>query len=259
MSRISPRKRFGQHFLADPVVLESIIRAFSPQRDDRVLEIGPGTGVLTELLLDHLDYLVTIEIDRDMVNHLNQRFSGSPLSVLQQDIINTNIRSPDVIGESSSIRIIGNLPYNISTPLLFHVFDNLDIVQDMLFMVQKEVALRLVAQAGDRNYGRLSVMASLHVDTELLFDVQPESFSPPPKVTSSMIHMHPKHPANNHGNRERLEMLVKTAFSNRRKTLRNALSSMITPEQFKKAGIDYSLRPENLEPLDYLRLSEIRD
>lgn len=259
MSRISPRKRFGQHFLADQIVLESIIRAFSPKRDDRVLEIGPGTGTLTEVLLDHLDHLVAIEVDRDMVKYLCHRFSGSPLSILQQDILSTNIRSHDVLGESSSVRIIGNLPYNISTPLLFHIFDSLDIVQDMLFMVQKEVALRLVAQAGDRSYGRLSVMASLHVDTELLLDVQPESFSPPPKVTSSIIHMQPKHPAIKPKNRERLEMLVKTAFSNRRKTLRNALSNMVAPEQFKQVGIDYSLRPENLEPLDYLRLSEIRD
>jgi len=259
LSRITPRKRFGQHFLTDQVVLESIIRAFSPKRDDRVLEIGPGTGILTEVLLDHLDYLVAIEIDRDMVKHLNQRFSKDSLSILQQNVLDTNIRSLDVPGKSPSLRIIGNLPYNISTPLLFHIFDSLDIVQDMLFMVQKEIALRLIAQAGDRNYGRLSVMAGLHVDTELLFDVQPESFSPPPKVTSSMIHMQPKYPAIKPKNRKRLAILVKAAFSNRRKTLRNALSRMVAPEQYKRLGIDDSLRPENLEPHDYLRLSEIRD
>ena len=221
-----------------------------------MLEIGPGTGILTESLLDHLDHLVAIEVDRDLVKHLNQRFPGGSLSILQQDVLNTNIRSPEILGESSRVRIIGNLPYNISTPLLFHIFDSLDIVQDMLFMVQKEVALRLVAKAGDRNYGRLSVMASLHVDTKLLFDVQPESFVPPPEVTSSIIHMQPKQPSSKPKNQEKLETLIKTAFSNRRKTLRNALSSMITPEQFKQAGIDCSLRPENLEPFDYLRLSE---
>jgi len=257
LSRIIPRKRFGQHFLTDEVVLDSIIKGFSPRRDDQVLEIGPGTGVLTGRLLDHLDHLTAIELDQNMVNHLNQRFSDRPLSILQQDILKTDIRSPEVSGENSNVRIIGNLPYNISTPLLFHIFDSLDIIQDMLFMIQKEVGLRLVAKAGNRNYGRLSVMAGLHVDSEILFDVEPESFSPQPKVTSSVIHMQPRHPAVEPRDPKKLEKLVKAAFSNRRKTLRNALSGMITGEQFKHAGIDDSLRPENLTPADYLHLSDM--
>jgi len=257
LNRNNPRKRFGQHFLTDQVVLASIIDAFSPKRDDRVLEIGPGTGMLTEHLLEHLENLVAIEVDRDMVTVLSQRYSCNSLSILQNDILKINIRSPKILGNSSRIRIIGNLPYNISTPLLFHMFDSLDIIQDMLFMVQKEVALRLIARVGNRNYGRLSVMAGLRVETDLLFDVAPESFSPSPKVTSSVIHMQPKLPFRSLKNQKRLDMIVKTAFSNRRKTLRNALSNVITAEQFHQAEIDDSLRPENLEPNDYLRLADL--
>ncbi len=257
MSRYHPRKRFGQHFLIDQVVLSSIVKIFSPKRGDRVLEIGPGTGMLTKHLVEHLDHLVVIEVDRDMVKQLRQRYSDDSLTILQNDILKTNIQSPIILGESSSVRIIGNLPYNISTPLLFHIFDSLDIIQDMMFMVQKEVALRLVAKAGGRNYGRLSVMAGLKVETDLLFDVKPESFYPAPKVTSSVIHMQPRHPSRLPKNQQKLDLIVKTAFSNRRKTLRNALSGMIVPEQFLHAEIDESLRPENLDPLDYLRLSDI--
>lgn len=257
MIGVIPRKRFGQHFLTDDAVLEDIIATFSPKPDERVLEIGPGTGALTKRLLNHLHHLVAIEIDRDMVKLLKAQFSEHPLSILQQDILKTDIHSPDVLGNSNKLRIIGNLPYNISTPLLFHLFESLDIIQDMLFMVQKEVALRLVARPNNRHYGRLSATTWLKVNCELLFDIAPNSFNPPPKVQSSMVHLHPRKPIIELKSQQRFEMLVKTAFSQRRKTLRNSLSNMLSPDQFKEAGIDDSKRPENLHPRDFIALSNI--
>ena len=253
----TPRKRFGQHFLTDSAVLESILAAISPERDDRVIEIGPGTGVLTARLLERLDHLVAVELDRDLAKYLDSRFSGQPLSIIQEDILSTDLRSLPVPGNGGKLRIVGNLPYNISTPLLFHLLDSLDIIEDMLFMVQKEVALRLVANAGERNYGRLSVMASLKLDCDYLFEVAPQAFSPPPKVNSAVVHMRPRKPTIEPEDPARLEMLVRNAFAQRRKTLRNALSGMITREQFEDAGIDGAARAETLSPLEFLRLSEI--
>ena len=258
MNRIIPRKRFGQHFLVDPIVLEQLISVFSPQKQDLVLEIGAGSGVLTTRLLKELDHLVAVELDRDLANLLSVKFTRETLTVIPQDILNLDLRTLKISGLDRKIRIIGNLPYNISTPLIFHLLKFTDIIQDMLFMVQKEVALRLGARPGDRNYGRLSVMSALQLHCDYLFDVAPSSFNPPPKVDSGVIHLYPRPASYQISDPVRLENLVRQAFSQRRKTLRNSLSNLVTDRQFEVTGITASNRAENLDVTDYIRLANIQ-
>lgn len=252
---IMPRKRFGQHFLTDPVVLQKIISAFSPNKEDRVIEIGPGTGSLTSALLTHLNHLVAIELDRDLVDLLSVEFSGQPLTIIQQDILKTDLSLLEVPGTGSKLRIIGNLPYNISTPLIFHMINNASLIRDMLFMVQKEVALRLSARAGDRNYGRLSVMTALKLNCETAFEVPPQSFSPPPAVHSAVVRLYPRNDCPAVQDESRLTNLIRQAFSHRRKTLRNALDKLITADQFESARVNPSSRAENLDVQDFIRLA----
>ncbi len=256
MKPVVARRRFGQHFLTDSTILEKIVRAISPQRSQDVLEIGPGTGALTEVLLQHLDHLTAVELDRDLAALLEQKYPAGKLTVIQKDILRFDLATmPSRQTGKELIRIVGNLPYNISTPLIFHLLDSVELVQDMIFMVQKEVALRLCAGAGDRNFGRLSVMSSLELDCEYLFDVGPESFSPPPKVDSAVIRLVPVATRPAVKDRHRLDMIVKQAFSQRRKTLRNSLSGLVTAEQFSKAGIDSTLRAEKIDTAGFVRLA----
>ncbi len=274
------RKRFGQHFLADENVLERIVNAFHPVDDQRVLEIGPGTGALTERLLARIRHLTAVELDRDLAAELAGKYDSDRLTIIRQDILNFDIASvfnccrttADVADPGADelkganrgkagkkarekIRVIGNLPYNISTPLLFHLLKSMAHIQDMIFMLQKEVALRLSAVPGSKVYGRLSVMAALELECQCLFDVPPEAFDPPPRVESTVIRLTPNPAAHFTGDRNRLDAMVKLAFGQRRKTLRNALQSMISAQQFANAGIDATLRAENLSVEQFIRLS----
>jgi 16S rRNA (adenine1518-N6/adenine1519-N6)-dimethyltransferase len=254
LNKVIPRKRFGQHFLTDPSVLDRISDALSPASDDFVLEIGPGTGVLTDRLTALLDHLTVVELDRDLAQLLSTKYDPEKITIIQQDILNFDFSSLDS-GDTRKLRVIGNLPYNISTPLLFHLIGSVNRVQDMIFMVQKEVALRLSASPGDKNYGRLSVMSQLELSCRILFDVPPESFDPPPRVNSAVIRLLPEKADRKINDTMRMSQVVKSAFAQRRKTLRNALRDVVSPEQFETAEIDPGKRAETLSVDDFIRLA----
>lgn len=240
-----PRKRFGQHFLHDSSDIARIVAAISPRADDLVVEIGPGEGVLTGPVLASGGELIAIELDRDLAAALPQRL-GFPdkLTVIQKDALAVDFSS---LAQGRPLRIIGNLPYNISTPILFHLFKQHAEIRDMHFMLQKEVVDRLVAHPGNKQYGRLSVMAAFHCQMTRLFDVPPGAFRPPPKVDSSIIRMLPK--AQSETDRALLPALsevVRQAFGQRRKTLRNSLKGLLDETAIRAAGIDPTVRAETL-------------
>jgi 16S rRNA (adenine1518-N6/adenine1519-N6)-dimethyltransferase len=241
-----PRKRFGQHFLRDQQVIDRIVAAIDPKPGQRLVEIGPGEGVLTGPVLERAGRLEVVELDRDLAASLEHRL-GHPggLTIHQADALRFDF-STLAAGEDR-IRIIGNLPYNISTPLIFHLLDQAAAINDMVFMLQKEVVDRLVADPGSRQYGRLSVMAGFYCTMDWLFDVGPEAFHPPPKVDSAIIRLVPKDLTP--GDLEllpRLERVVRQSFSQRRKTLRKSLSGMLTEKEIQAADIAPTARPETL-------------
>ena len=238
-----PRKRFGQHFLHDPGVVRKIVEAIALAPEDVVVEIGPGQGVLTLPLLERVKRLEVIEIDRDLAAAL----PGDRIKVHVADALEF-----DYGVFPKGVRIVGNLPYNISTPLLFHLARYADRVRDMHFMLQLEVVERMVAKPSTPEYGRLSVMLQTRFMMQKLFRVGPGAFKPPPKVDSAVVRLVPL--AAPLGCDEKVfEQVVREAFSARRKTLRNALS--LKAEDYVALGIDPRLRPENLSPLDYVRIA----
>ena len=236
-----PRKRFGQHFLHERHVLDKIVAAVAPARDDFFVEIGPGEGALTRPLLERVAKLEAIELDRDLASSLAAKFPPWRLTVHCADALEFDFgRFP------AGVRLVGNLPYNISTPLLFHLARYAKRVRDMHFMLQLEVVERMVAAPSTPAYGRLSVSLQAKFGMKKLFNVAPGAFRPPPKVDSALVRMQPldwQLPVD--------ENLLRRAFSARRKTLRNALPEV----DFAALGIDPGLRPENLSPEDYARLS----
>ena len=239
------RKRFGQHFLHDPYVLKRIVEAIDPKPGDAVVEIGPGEGALTRPLLEKLDRLTVLEIDRDLAARLEG--SAENLEVRCVDVLKTDFSAfPD------GLRVVGNLPYNISTPILFHLAQFADRVRDLHFMLQLEVVERMVAKPSTPEYGRLSVMLQTRFAMKKLFNVPPGAFRPPPKVESAVVRLVPlaQKPACDEAV---LERVVRDAFSARRKTLRNALK--MNAGELAELGLDEKLRPENLSPADYVRIS----
>ena len=246
-----PRKRFGQNFLIDHGIIQAIVDAVNPQRGDTVIEIGPGLGALTRPLMERVSPLVVVEIDRDIVARLQKSYSPAQLVIHNADALEFPF---DTLGEK--LRLVGNLPYNISTPLLFHLASFHERVVDMHFMLQKEVVDRMVAQPGTTDYGRLSVMLQYHFFMDHLIDVPPESFDPPPKVDSAVVRLipWPKRPvvANDEAAFARL---VAQAFAQRRKTLRNVLKGIVSDEAFAACHIDASQRAENLSVADYVTLA----
>jgi 16S rRNA (adenine1518-N6/adenine1519-N6)-dimethyltransferase len=247
-----PRKRFGQHFLKDPAVIGAIIDAISPGPDDVVIEIGPGLGAITEPLAQRAGHLHCVELDRDLVASLRQRWSGSPtVTIHEADALEFDFGS---LG--NDLRIVGNLPYNISTPLLFHLLDCRDSIRDMHFMLQKEVVDRMAAAPGSKAYGRLGIMLGCYLDIEALFDVDPDSFEPPPAVTSAIVRMVPKTEQQfDIDDAAILGDVVATAFSQRRKTLRNALRTRVDEAELRALDIDPGKRPETLPIADYVALA----
>jgi 16S rRNA (adenine1518-N6/adenine1519-N6)-dimethyltransferase len=244
---VKPRKRFGQHFLHDPAVLKRIVEAVAPARGDVLVEIGPGEGALTRPLLERIGHLTAIEIDRDLAARLSDEFPANRLTVIVADVLDHDFSTLPV-----GARIVGNLPYNISTPILFHLARYAERVRDMHFMLQREVVLRMVAKHSTPDYGRLSVMLQVRFAMKKLFNVAPGAFRPPPKVDSAVVRLIPIAEKPD-WDQAVLEKIVRQAFSARRKTLRNALP--LAQQDYEELGIDPQLRPENLSPGDYVRIA----
>ena len=249
------KKRFGQHFLHDPGTIERILRAIAPQPGDRLVEIGPGRGAITVPLLEASGALDVIEIDRDVVPELERRCSGrGELRVHLADALEFDFRA--LRGTGPRLRLVGNLPYNVSTPLLFHFLGQLDAVADMHFMLQKEVVTRMAAPPGGKEYGRLTVMLAPWVRVERLFDIGTGAFSPPPGVVSTFFALHPHdRPPFEVGDGRAYARVVAAAFAQRRKTLRNSLAGLLTGPQIAAAGIDAGARPETLAPAQFAALA----
>jgi len=249
-----PRKRFGQNFLHDPGVIHRIVHAINPRPGERLVEIGPGLGALTRPLLQAIGRLDVVELDRDVIPHLQEACAGyGDLTIHNVDALKYDFTA---LATEQPLRVVGNLPYNISTPLLFHLLDQLPAIQDMHFMVQKEVAERLAAPPNTEHYGRLGIMVQLRCQVELLLNVGPGAFKPPPKVDSAVVRLtpYPQPPIDVH-NLEHFAALVTRAFSQRRKTLRNALKGSLTADEISELGIDPGKRPETLDLADFAALS----
>ncbi|WP_028535044.1 16S rRNA (adenine(1518)-N(6)/adenine(1519)-N(6))-dimethyltransferase RsmA [Paludibacterium yongneupense] len=255
MNQHIPRKRFGQNFLQDNHVIESIVQAVDPAREAIVVEIGPGLGALTRPLLARLDRLHVVEIDRDIIARLSKEFPADRLVIHEGDAL-----AFDFTTLGTPLKIVGNLPYNISTPLLFHLATFGSRVVDMHFMLQKEVVERMVAEPSTSDYGRLSVMLQYRFEMETILAVPPEAFWPPPKVESAVVRMIPC-PGRCGVARDEagLEKLVLQAFSQRRKTLRNNLKGIVDDRAFADLGIDPGLRPENLAVAQYVAMANYID
>jgi 16S rRNA (adenine1518-N6/adenine1519-N6)-dimethyltransferase len=251
-----PRKRFGQNFLHDRGVIERIVRAIRPLPDQHMVEIGPGLGALTEHLVDAVRRLDVVELDRDLVPRLEERFGNrTHFHIHSADALRFDFAA--LAEQDEKLRVVGNLPYNISTPLLFHLLEQHKAIRDMHFMLQLEVVERLAAQPGDDDYGRLSVMIQYHCQVDKIFTVPPGAFTPPPKVYSAIVrlipHDTPPHPARDE---KMLERLVAQAFSQRRKTLRNTLKGLLDANTIEALGIDGTRRPETLSLAEFVTLAD---
>jgi 16S rRNA (adenine1518-N6/adenine1519-N6)-dimethyltransferase len=247
-----PRKRFGQNFLIDDGIIAGIISAIMPRRSDNLVEIGPGLGALTGPLLDRLDLLQVIEIDRDLIARLRQQYPPDRLAIHEGDVLEY-----DFAALGQEIRIVGNLPYNISTPLLFRFATYAGHIRDIHVMLQREVVERMVAAPGDSEFSRLSVMLQYRFDMEKLIDVPADSFDPAPKVESAVVRLMPMNPLPHPARNETLfAELVSRAFSQRRKTLRNTLKGMVTAEQLAALGINAGARAQELSVADFVRIAD---
>lgn len=250
-----PRKRFGQHFLQDDSVIARIVAAINPQTEDHIVEIGPGLGVLTEALLTHVPEMDVVELDRDIIPKLAERCGAKGvLNIHAADALRFDFSS--LVKDNRPLRLVGNLPYNISTPLMFHLLESRHLIRDMHFMLQKEVVDRLAAKPGNKDYGRLSVIMQYYCLVESLFNVPPDAFAPPPKVDSSIVRLVPyETPIVSIQDTCSLETIVTAAFSQRRKTLRNTLRKYLSAEQLEASGIDPGRRAETLTLAEFATLA----
>lgn len=254
MTEHRARKRFGQHFLHDRGVVSRILDAFWPLPGETVVEIGPGLGALTRPLLERIAHLHVVELDRDLAARLRAEFPPERLTVHEVDALKFDFCR--LATPAAPLRIIGNLPYNISTPLLFHLLDQRGCIRDMLFMLQKEVVQRLAAAPGGKDYGRLTVMIQAQLQVEALFNVGSGAFSPPPRVDSAIVRLtpHTSPPAVIH-DPAAFAQLVKAAFAQRRKTLRNNLKGLLTDHAIVALGIDPERRAETLSLAEFAALA----
>ncbi|HET6588292.1 MAG TPA: 16S rRNA (adenine(1518)-N(6)/adenine(1519)-N(6))-dimethyltransferase RsmA [Oleiagrimonas sp.] len=251
-----PKKHFGQHFLRESHYIDRIIAALAPRDGDRIVEIGPGEGALTLPLLRKTGQLTAIELDTDLIPRLEQAAASiGQLDIIQRDVLQTDFTA---LAAGDKLRLVGNLPYYISSPILFHCVAHADVIVDMHFMLQKEVVMRMAAAPGSKTYGRLSVMLQLACRVDPLFDVPPDAFNPPPRVDSAVVRLTPLPPG------QRLEVddgcldaVVKAAFGQRRKTLSNALRQLLDADALREADIDPRARAETLPPEDFVRLARI--
>ncbi|MDG2915402.1 16S rRNA (adenine(1518)-N(6)/adenine(1519)-N(6))-dimethyltransferase RsmA [Bisgaard Taxon 10/6] len=255
------RKRFGQNFLHDDNVIQSIVAAIYPQKGQFLVEIGPGLGALTEPVADRLDRLTVVELDRDLAERLRHHpFLHQKLNVIETDAMQFDFgklyEEQNLAGQGLKLRVFGNLPYNISTPLIFHLLQFHDKIQDMHFMLQKEVVKRLCAAPNSKAYGRLTIMTQYFCRVMPVLEVPPTAFKPAPKVDSAVVRLIPHkelpHPAKD---LYWLNRVTSQAFNQRRKTLRNALSTLFSPENLTALGVDLTARAENLTIADYVRLA----
>lgn len=249
------RKRFGQNFLQDDGVIANIIGCFAPKPSEHCVEIGPGLGALTTPLLKKIKHLDAVELDRDIIPVLLEKSAAiGKLNIHQADVLKFDFHT--LVKNNEKLRVIGNLPYNISTPLIFHLLEQLDIIQDMVFMLQQEVVDRMAAAQNSKDYGRLSVMIQYHCEVESLFTIPPQAFHPQPKVYSKLVHLTPyiKKPFIAHDEHLFAE-IVREAFNQRRKTIRNSLKNLITYEKFEQLNLSPTLRAENLSVSDYVTLA----
>lgn len=253
-----PRKRFGQNFLESDSVIRRIVGAIAPARDDRIVEIGPGLGALTQPLLERVDRLDVVELDRDLASTLNDRL-GQPdgLVVHEADALEFDFAG---LVRPRPLRVVGNLPYNISTPLLFHLLDQADSIRDMHFMLQKEVVDRICAEPGTKAWGRLGVMTQVRAETQRLFTVPPGAFRPAPKVDSAIVRIVPRRlDDEQRAELPTLERVVRAAFAQRRKTLRNTLKGLIDAATMTRLDIDPGRRAETLSIDEFRRLADALD
>jgi len=245
------KKKFGQNFLKDSSIIHAIIQSIQPLQNDLLVEIGPGLGALTKPLLEKTKHLFAIELDRDIVNWMQNQYSKNNITIFNEDVLNFNFHQFD-----KKIRIVGNLPYNISTPILFKCIEDIKIITDLHFMLQKEVVDRMIAVPSSSEYGRLSVMLQYYFAMEHLVHVPKESFDPEPKVESSFVRLIPydNYPfvANNI---DQFGKIVKEAFSQRRKTIRNTLKNFMDVNDFENIDINPQLRAENLSVSDFVKIS----
>jgi len=250
-----PRKRFGQNFLHDKMVIQRIVNNINPRQGDHIVEIGPGEGALTELVLDKIGSMDVVELDRDLIPLLKIRFvMQEGLTIHQADALKFNFC--ELKKSDQKLRIIGNLPYNISTPLLFHLFDNSHCIQDMHFMLQKEVVDRIVAKPGDSAYGRLGIMMQYYCRSEYVFTVKPGAFRPPPKVDSAIVRLIPhEKPPVEIDDFDTFSKIVNFSFTQRRKTLRNILKGKLEVSQIEALGIEPTIRPERLSLQDFTKIA----
>ncbi|KTD45812.1 dimethyladenosine transferase (16S rRNA dimethylase) [Legionella rubrilucens] len=247
-----PRKRFGQNFLQDQAVIGRIIDAINPQPADTMVEIGPGLAALTVPLLRRLNQLIAIEIDTD----LQQRLLELPKAKEKLQLLGADALTVDFSQWGSDLRVVGNLPYNISTPLLLHLLHQVTFIRDMHFMLQKEVVSRIAAEPGSKAYGRLSIMAQYYCEASFLFDVPPDAFFPKPKVDSAILRLVPYQQSPfekvDYGV---LEKVVALAFGMRRKTLANNLKPVLSADQLQGIGINPVMRPEQVSVREYVRIA----
>lgn len=254
MSTHIPRKRFGQNFLQDHSVIERIVQAINPQPGQHLVEIGPGQGALTQPLLERLGSMDAIELDRDLIGLLTEKYAAQGLRLHAMDALKTDFCA--LLEGEEKLRVVGNLPYNISTPLLFHLFEQKTCIADMHFMLQKEVVQRMAAEPGSKTYGRLSIMAQYHCQITPLFVVKPGAFYPPPKVDSMIVRLRPHaQPPVDIEQPELLATMVGQAFSQRRKTLRNSIKSLLDEDAIRQCDIDPGTRPEQLSLAQFACLS----
>ena len=252
------RKRFGQYFLHDPYVLERITTAIHPKKTDILVEIGPGRGALTDHLLTECKKLVLVEIDRDLLAFLQTKYKRKKNIIFcQKDALQFNFLKLKR-RDGQFLRMVGNLPYHIGTPLLFHLFTKIACIEDMHFMLQKEIVLRITALVGTANYGRLSVMTQYFCDNTFLFTVPSNAFIPAPRVESAMVRLIPRrNPTLMVKNLEHFGTIIKEAFSYRRKTISNALKKIISVDKWKTIGINPQFRPQELTVEDFIKISNM--
>jgi len=257
MAQHQPRKRFSQNFLKDDSVIFNIVSTIAPKPTDHLIEIGPGLGALTRPLLERAKALTAIELDRDLVEYLKVLQTAYPdFQILSDDALKVDFQA--LKKDARLLRIVGNLPYAISTPLIFHLLQYAHVIEDMFFMLQKEVVERMVAVPGSKDYGRLSVMLQVAAQANLCFLVPPESFYPVPKVDSAIVQIKPYRVSPYPGlDKARFTQIVMAAFSQRRKSIRNALKKWVTAEDFEKLGIDSGLRAEVLPVSAFVALASV--
>ena len=249
-----PRKRFGQHFLRDDMIIRRIVQAIAPKPGQHIIEIGPGEGAITLPLLREAQTMTVIELDRDLI----PRIEAMTAAVGKVEIVHADVLTVDftALAAGAKLRVVGNLPYNISSPILFHCIEHLDAIEDMHFMLQKEVVERMAAAPGSKVYGRLSVMLQLACTVEPLLDVPPAAFRPPPKVDSAVVRLLPQAASERPlAEQATIARLVRAAFGQRRKTLSNALDGVATVAELHAAGIDPRTRAEQLAPQAYVDLA----